>query len=150
MQQANKTKLELFDASNYKVGIVCANFNNDITDQVLQNALEELEKFKVKNIKVNRVAGCVEIPTVLQVMAQSKLYDGLISIGAIIKGETDHYDYVAKMVSEGALRVMLDNSIPVGFAVLTTQNRELAEKRVEIGAEAVSAILHSTKILRNI
>lgn len=143
----NQGSFAVFDASAYKVGIVCAQFNNDITDKILVSALSQLHEYQVdkENIDVFRVPGVVEIPVMLQTLTQKKKYDCLIAIGAVIKGATDHYDYVAKIVSEGVLRVMLDNNIPIGFGVLTTPNRELALARYSIGADAVVAVLQTRK-----
>jgi len=139
----NEKIFEPYDASGCHVGIVCAQFNHDITEQILDSALSKLKKYGVTAdlITIRAVAGSVEIPIMLQKLAKEKKYDCLLAIGAVIKGETDHYRYVCKIVCEGVLRVMLDFSIPIGFAVLTVQNSELAESRVSIGAQAVEAVL---------
>ncbi|MBI2436893.1 MAG: 6,7-dimethyl-8-ribityllumazine synthase [Candidatus Magasanikbacteria bacterium] len=141
-------KSEIFNASKFRFGIVQATFNSDITEKILEYALKTLSEYKVvqKNITIHKVPGSVEIPVVLQAMAKSKKYDALIAIGAVIKGKTDHYHVVAKFVTEGVLRVSLDNILPIGFAVLTTQNKKLAQERVTIGAEAVEAVLQVVKI----
>src|SRR3989344_1911301 len=139
----NEKIFEPYDASGCHVGIVCAQFNHDITEQILDSALSKLKKYGVTAdlITIRAVAGSVEIPIMLQKLAKEKKYECLLAIGAVIKGETDHYRYVCKIVCEGVLRVMLDFSIPIGFAVLTVQNSELAESRVSIGAQAVEAVL---------
>ncbi|MFH1292023.1 MAG: 6,7-dimethyl-8-ribityllumazine synthase [bacterium] len=149
MQKSQTHNFEVFDASKYKIGIVCAHFNQDITGQILDSALDKLNKFQVanENIDIYHVAGSVEIPIILQSMAKTGQYQCLIAIGAIIRGETDHYNYVAKLVVEGINRVTLDHSLPIGFAVLTTGNKELAQARVSIGAEAVQASLHNAQML---
>src|SRR3989344_6822500 len=138
MQEVKKANFEKFDASGYKVGIVVAQFNRDVTEELLKSALDMLESYRVgkKNIKVLSVAGSIEIPVVLKHLAASKNYDCLLAIGAIIRGETPHFDYVAKIVSEGITRVMLDYGIPIGFAVLTTENHEQASSRGSVGGEA--------------
>lgn len=141
--QVNQEKPKGFDASRFKVGIVVSRFNQNITDRLLKSALTVLRQYKVKNknIKVISVPGSVEIPLVLQKLARSKKYVCLVALGAVIKGETDHYTYVCKMVQEGALRVMLDYEIPVGFGVLTARTLAQAEKRVEISGHATVAAL---------
>lgn len=143
----NQGSFSVFDASTYKVGIVCTKFNGEITDKILVSALGRLREYKItqENIDIFLVPGAVEIPVLLQNLAQKKKYDCLIAVAAIIRGTTDHYDYVAKIVSEGVLRVMLDNTMPIGFGVLTTQNQELALSRCSIGADAVVAALHTRK-----
>jgi len=150
MQKSQTNNFEIFDASEYKVGLVVAQFNSDITNQILVSALEKLEEFNVKeeNITVEHVAGSVEIPVILQTLGKTKKYNCLIAIGAIIKGQTDHYDYVAKLVCEGTLMAMMDNNIPIGLAVLTTHNKKLAEERVNIGGEAIEAAMKNAKIIK--
>ncbi len=151
MQNASINKIEIKNVKNFKVGIVKAQFNGDITDAVLNDAKSCLKKYGIeKNIDVLNVFGSVEIPVILQAMAESKKYDLLVAIGAIIKGETDHYDFVAKLVCDGTLQVMLQNKIPIGFAVLTTPNKKLAEKRINIGTEAVESALNNAQLLKTI
>lgn len=134
-----------FDASEYKVGIVVAQFNQGINDQMLKSALEVAKNYNINlvQIDIRKVAGSIEIPLMLQKLAQTKKYDCLVAIGSIIKGETSHFDYVAKIVSEGILRVMLDNNIPIGFGILTTNNLEQAQERISSGAAALEAALWS-------
>lgn len=141
--QNSEYNFKPFDASKCRIGIVCARFNTETTDQILDSALSELKKYKVQldKIDIKYVAGSVEIPIMLQKLAKTKKYDCLVAVGAVIRGETDHYNYVCKIVCEGVLRVMLDYSLPIGFAVLTLQNKKLAKSRVSIGASAVTAAL---------
>lgn len=144
-----KSTLKPFDASSYRIGIVVADFNTDITDSLLARARSRAKDFGItaKKIVVHRVAGSVEIPFALKVMADSGRFDALVALGAIIRGETDHYDYVAKMVTEGVLEVMLDDGgIPIGFGVLTCDTQAQAKARLGIGGDALSAALHNAKI----
>src|SRR3989338_9537025 len=99
----NEKIFEPYDASGCHVGIVCAQFNHDITEQILDSALSKLKKYGVTAdlITIRAVAGSVEIPIMLQKLAKEKKYDCLLAIGAVIKGETDHYRYVCKIVCEG-------------------------------------------------
>jgi 6,7-dimethyl-8-ribityllumazine synthase len=154
MSQRNQAhKLQPFNASKYRIGIVVAQFNADITEQLLESALGEAKKFKIprNRIMIHRVAGSVEIPVVLKALAQTKKYDALIALGAIIRGETDHYEYVAKMVTEGILEVMIDDKpMPVGFGILTCENLTQAKARLASGAGALAAALQSAQIVRNI
>lgn len=149
MQEGKKT-LDIFDASDYSVGLVCAAFNSPLIDQMKTSALEKLKEYNVKeeNINVYTVAGSVEIPVALQSLAQKKKHDCYVAIGAVVKGETDHYEHVCRLVSDGVMRVMLDNTVSIGFAVLTTQNQQLAEERVNIGGDAVEAALHNAKLIK--
>lgn len=151
MKNSKKHFFPVFNAGKYHIGLAVAQFNNDITEQILASAKEKLRDYKIleSNITVAKVAGSVELPVILQSLAKTKKYDCLIAIGAIIRGQTDHYYFVAKIVTEGVLRVMLDYNLPIGFAVLTTPNKKLAEKRINIGAEAVTAALHNARIIKN-
>lgn len=149
MQGSNNKEREIFNANTYNVGIVIADFNNDITDAMLVEAQKVLQDYSVSenNIQIVRVPGSVEIPLMLQAMAQSKKFDGLIALGAIIKGESAHFDYVAKFITDGVLRAQLDNNIPIGFGVLTTYDHAQAVARPHVGSDAALAMLIS---IRNI
>ncbi len=141
--QIEQENQKIFDASRFKVGVVVSRFNWEITEKLLESTLETLREYKVKekNIKIVSVPGSVETPFALQKLAKTNQHDCLVALGAVIKGETDHYTYVCKMVQEGTLRVMLDYSIPIGFGVLTANTFEQAEARTESGGEACAAAL---------
>lgn len=143
---------EVFNASAYKVGIVVAQFNKTLCDAMLEEAHKECARYGVleKNIKIYKVAGSVEIPVILQKLAATKKYDCLIAIGVIIRGETAHFEYVANMVTDGILRVQLDNAIPIGLGVLTVLNVVQAKARLDVGKGAVEAALQSAKTLKSI
>jgi len=131
------------DAHGIKVCIVTARFNAEITDGLLESAMSKLYGCKVEetNVTTVHVAGCAEIPFALQKMALTKRYDCLIALGCIIKGETPHFDYVCKMVQEGVLRVSLDQQIPIGFGIVTTNNQAQAVARKGLGSDAALAAL---------
>lgn len=142
MQITNKQN-KLINGKALKVGIVVAQFNEDVTLQLLASARFELARAGVldENITVYQVPGCAEIPFALQKLALTKKYNCLAALGAVIRGETPHFDYVCKMVQEGTLRVSLDEKIPVGFGIITVNTPEQAHARYHLGAEAVSAAL---------
>lgn len=150
MQKVQKANFKKFNAGQYKVGLVVAQFNRSITEGLEVKAKEMLNSYFVPeaNVQVYRVAGSVEIPVVLNSLAKSNKFDCLVALGAVIKGETPHFDYVSKIVSEGVLRVMLDYNLPVGFGVLTTNNYEQAQARLNVGGEAVEAALQTAQILK--
>lgn len=160
MKNAKLGKFEQFSASKYRVGIVVAEFNADITTGLLLEALRMLNKYGVseQNIKIIKVPGSVEIPVVLKALAEKKTgkgkgrgeYDCLIALGAVIRGDTAHFDYVCKMVSEGILRVMMDYNLPVGFGILTVENKKQALARFEIGGWAAEAALQSANIIKKL
>ncbi len=151
MSQAKaRASFQPFSAADYRVGIVVAQFNSELTGRLLSNARRVLTRYRVpaKNVRVVRAAGCVEIPLLLQALARENKYDCLVALGAIIRGETAHFEYVSKIVSEGVLRVMLDHNIPVGFGVLTLNDPAQAKTRLDSGAGAMEAALQSARSLR--
>lgn len=147
----NAGKFERFDAGYFRVGIVVAQFNSHFTEPMLEGARKVLAEYQVQeeNIKIIRVAGSIETPVALQALAE-KGFDCLVAIGAIIKGETAHFDYVAKVVTDGVLRVGLDYKIPVGFGVITAFTEEQAASRIHHGQDAMVAALHLAKEIKSI
>lgn len=147
MQYANTGEFKTFDASKYSVGIVVAQFNKHITEKSLESALKTLKKYNISKEEVDiiRVAGSAEIPVALQSLAKTKKYACLLAIGTVIQGETPHFDYVCKIVTEGILRVELDYNIPIGFGILTCANEQQAIERADLGGEHMIAALHLTK-----
>ena len=116
------------DGTDMRFGIVVAEFNDFITLKLLDGAKSTLLENGVleSDITVAKVPGSFEIPVVADSMASSGNHDAVICLGAVIKGETDHYEYVSQAAAEGISRVALDNQIPVMFGVLTTHNVEQA------------------------
>ncbi|GBE12126.1 6,7-dimethyl-8-ribityllumazine synthase [bacterium BMS3Bbin14] len=114
-----------------KLGIVVARFNSFIAEKLLEGALDSLVRSGVNDddIDVARVPGAFEIPLVAQKMARSGRYDAVIVLGAVIRGATPHFDYVAGEVAKGTAQVMLDAGVPVLFGVLTTESIEQAIER---------------------
>ncbi len=150
MQRKNKANEKLIDGSKLKIAIVVAKFNADITEKMLQGALEVLRINKVKknNIEIVWVPGAYEIPLACQKLAQKKKYDGLVAIGCVIKGDTDHYYYISQEVSRGIMDVMLKFSLPIGFGVITVNNlkqaKDRANEKCNKGKEATEAVLDMT------
>lgn len=118
-------------AKEVKIGIVAARFNEFITSKLLSGAQDALVRHDVKddNIDVVWVPGAFEIPLIADKMAKSGKYDAVICLGAVIRGNTSHYDYVCSEVSKGIAHVSLESGIPVMFGVVTTENIEQAIER---------------------
>ena len=114
-----------------KIGIVCARFNEFIVSKLLGGAVDGLVRHGIseENIDVAWVPGAFEIPVVAKKLACSKKYDAVICVGAVIRGDTSHYDYVCNEVSKGIASVSLETGVPVLFGVLTTENIEQAIER---------------------
>lgn len=118
--------------SRKKFGIVVSRFNEEITRNLLEGAVKALQASGVesKNIEVFWCPGAFEIPlTCRQVLQRKKKVDALIALGAIIRGETPHFDFVAKAATDGVLRVSLKEGIPIAFGILTTDTPEQALAR---------------------
>lgn len=123
-------------AGNGKFAIVAARFNQAVVDKLLEGALEGFRKHGVaeNDILVARVPGSFEIPLVAQKLAKSGKFNAIITLGAVIKGETDHYDHVAGAATNGVLNVSLQSGVPVIFGILTCDTLEQAINRA--GAKA--------------
>jgi 6,7-dimethyl-8-ribityllumazine synthase len=133
MTEINVAKQPLHhkDFTQTKVAVVISDFNEEVTSKLKEGCLAELKKYLApEHIYVVHVPGAIEIPLVLKALAEKKQCNALIALGAVIRGETSHYDYVCEQVSQGCQQVMLDYDLPVIFGVLTTENDEQAFDRV--------------------
>ncbi len=140
-----------------KYAIVTSEFNQEITDALLQGALERFAEINIpaNNITVVKVPGAVEIPFAAQLLAKKNQYAAIVCLGAVIRGETTHYDYVCEQVSQGCQRVMLDHEIPVIFGLLTTEDEQQARERVggkhgHKGKDAVDTALVMVNLKENL
>ncbi len=130
-----------------RIGIAVSEFNADVTEKLLAGAQKDLLRAGVlrRNSTVVRVPGSFELPLACQRMAESGRYDALLALGCVIKGETDHYYYIAGEAAAGIMKVMLKHDIPIGFGVLTTDTVKQAQARSSgrsnKGAEAARAVL---------
>ena len=141
------------DGKGLKVGIVMSRFNIDVCEGLLAACTATLLKQGVqeKDIVLATVAGALEIPLVLQKMARSKKYDALIALGAVIRGETYHFELVANESGAGVTRVQLDESLPIANAILTTEDDDQALVRMsEKGSEAALVVIEMANLLKNI
>ncbi|MDP3957672.1 MAG: 6,7-dimethyl-8-ribityllumazine synthase [bacterium] len=132
MQRRNIAVKEAKNASKLKIGIVVSNYYADtITGKLLLGAQAVLKEWKVspKNITVVRVPGCFEIPYGCSVLLKRKKFDALITLGCIVKGETEHDRYIASAVSQGIMDLILAYKVPIAFGVLTVNNLAQAEAR---------------------
>src|SRR5262249_13834375 len=116
----------------FPIAIVVSRFNREVTLGLQVGAIERLLHcgFTSDHLTVIEVPGALEIPLVARQLGKKKCYGAIIALGAVIRGETTHYDYVCQQVSEGCQRVALDFDTPVIFGVLTTENEEQAMDRI--------------------
>ncbi|GAB1534910.1 6,7-dimethyl-8-ribityllumazine synthase [Geovibrio sp. ADMFC3] len=120
-----------YDGKGLKFAIVASRFNDFITQPLINGAVDALVRHNTdeKNIDLFKVPGAFEIPLAAQKLALSKKYDAVITLGAVIRGATPHFDFVAAEVSKGVAKVALDTGVPVIFGVLTTDTIEQAVER---------------------
>lgn len=141
----------------FAIAIVVSRFNEPVTSKLLEGALHRLESlgFTDEHITVAEVPGAVEIPIAAQRFAQTGDYKAVIALGAVIRGETPHFDYVSEQVSQGCQQVSLQHNLPVIFGVLTTENGEQALERVggskgHKGIYAVDAAIEMVDVCQQI
>tara|TARA_B100000131_G_scaffold217289_1_gene208869 strand:+ start:1914 stop:2390 length:477 start_codon:yes stop_codon:yes gene_type:complete len=126
------------DASSLKVGIVIARFNDLITNKILSGCLDCLKRHGVdtsntsKNLDIAWVPGSFELPIAIKALLNKSDYDVIIALGAVIKGETSHYDVVINEASKGIASIAQEKSVPIIFGVLTTDNMQQALERAGI------------------
>ncbi len=146
-----------FNGKGLKIGIVAGRFNEFITSKLLGGAVDVLTRNDVadEDIEIAWVPGAFEIPLIAKKMVNSGRYDGIITLGAVIKGATPHFDYVCAEVSKGVAQVSLQSEIPVMFGVLTTNNIEEAIERAGTkagnkGSECAFGTLEMINLIKEI
>ena len=128
-----------------RLGIVASRFNEAICGKLVDGARAEARKLKAECTVIS-VPGALEIPIALQWMAQSGRFDALVALGAVIRGDTYHFDVVASESARGVMDVMLECGVPVANGILTTDDEAQAEARLEKGAEAVRVALEMARL----
>jgi 6,7-dimethyl-8-ribityllumazine synthase len=146
-----------FSAVTARFGIVVARFNSFVVEELLNGAVDALKRHGVSesNITVIRVPGAFEMPLATKKAAESGNYDALITLGAVIRGGTPHFDYVAGECASGIGKIALETNLPVVFGVLTTDTIEQAIERSGTkagnkGADAAMSALEMVSLLRNL
>lgn len=144
-----------YTTNNEKFCIIISRFNEFIGSKLLSGAIDELVRHGVKEdtIDVIWTPGAFEIPVIAKKAAESSKYDAIITLGAVIKGATGHYDFVAAEVSKGIAQVSLQTGVPVIFGVLTTDNLEQAIERAGTkagnkGSEAAKAAIEMANLTK--
>ncbi|MTD14078.1 6,7-dimethyl-8-ribityllumazine synthase [Nakamurella sp. YIM 132087] len=155
MSGDGRPPLEIPAAAGMRVGVVAASWNADLTDLMLERALDVCRQAGTATPTVVRVPGCVEIPVVAQQLAADN--EAVIALGAVIRGATPHFDYVCDSVTQGLTRVSLDAGTPVGNGVLTCNTHEQAVERSGVpgsledkGGETAAAALRTALVLRQL
>lgn len=145
------------DGAGLRVGIVVARFNDFVTRPLLTGALETLARHGVQDpdISVAWVPGAFELPVVAKAMAETGRYDAVLCLGAVLRGETDHYEMVAGQSASGIASVGLATGVPAIFGVLTADNMDQAVNRAggksgNIGSHAAAAAVETARLLQAI
>jgi 6,7-dimethyl-8-ribityllumazine synthase len=144
-------------AEGLKVALVVSRFNSFITEQLLTGAIDALRRHGARDedIEVVRVPGTFELPQVARRVALTGRFDALVALGAVIRGGTPHFDYIAAEVSKGIAQIAMEAPCAVSFGVLTTDNVEQAIERAGTkagnkGAEAVVAAIETANVIREL
>ena len=130
------------------VGIVVARFNGEITGELMARALDELERAGVgrEAVTIVPVPGAFELPLAAMALAKTRRYSCIVALGAVIRGETPHFEYVASEAASGLQLAGIETGVPVAFGVLTVENEEQARERLDKGAEAVRTALEMADV----
>jgi len=141
------------NGAGLRIGIVVGRFNQQIGERLLASCNSELARLGVResDVRVITVPGALEIPLALQKMASTGKYDALIALGAVIRGETYHFEVVANESASGISSVALDSGVPVANGVLTTNDEKQALARVsEKGADCARVAIEMTRLLKSL
>jgi len=141
------------EGAGLRIGIVVARFNADIGDGLLASCTAELTKLGVSadDVTIVSVPGALEAPLILQQMAVSDGYDALIALGAVIRGETYHFEIVSNESARGIMAVQLDTGIPIANGILTTENDDQATARMaQKGADCAAVAVEMANLLREV
>ena len=146
-----------FDGRDVRIAIVAGRFNEFITSKLVGGALDVLKRNDVseESIDIAWVPGAFEIPLITKKLANTRKYDAIITLGAVIKGSTPHFDYVCAEVSKGVSQISLQSELPVIFGVLTTNNIEEAIERAGTkagnkGADAAFSAIEMINLIKQI
>lgn len=145
--------LENSDGRGLRIAIVASRFNREVTEQMRAACVDSLKKRGVsdRDLMVVSVAGALEVPLALQKLAQSGKFDALIALGAVIRGETYHFEVVAAESAAGLMGVQLDTGVPIANGILTTDTEDQALARASEKADATAAVaIEMVNLLRSL
>ncbi|MDE3197777.1 MAG: 6,7-dimethyl-8-ribityllumazine synthase [Acidobacteriota bacterium] len=144
-------------ADDLRFALVVSRFNSSVTGKLLEGALEAIAKCggKAENIQVIRIPGAFEFPVTARALANTERYDAIVCLGAVVRGGTPHFDYVAGEAARGIAQASYDSGIPVAFGVLTTDTMEQAEDRAggkdgNKGYDAAMTAIEMAHVLRRV
>ena len=144
-------------ARDLRFALIAARFNDFVVEPLLRGALDALKRHGAseKQIEIVRVPGAFDMPIVARKLALSRRYDALLALGAVVRGQTPHFDYVAGECASGLARIALESGVPIAFGVLTTDTMEQAVDRAggkagNKGADAALVAIEMANLLRRL
>ena len=141
------------DIQNLKVGVVFSRFNEPVVREILKSCIDQLvfKGIKKNHILQKEVPGALEIPVLVNAYAATKKYDVLIGVGAVIRGETYHFEVVSDQSANGLMQVQINNNIPIINAIITTNSSDEAFARTKIkGKEAANGAIEMALLMKNL
>ncbi|MDC0336434.1 6,7-dimethyl-8-ribityllumazine synthase [Pseudodesulfovibrio sp.] len=145
------------DAKGLKIAIIAARFNDFIVDRLISGAVDYLVRHggSEEDLTLIRLPGAFELPIAAQKLARSGKYDGIVVLGAVIRGATPHFDYVCNECAKGVAQASMESGVPMGFGLLTCDSLDQAIERAgskagNKGVEATSAMLETIRVLEQI
>ena len=149
------TASDPLDASEYQFAVIVARFNGDVTQRLLDGAIACFKENGGPTVDVYHVPGAFELPLAARMLAETDVYDAIVCLGAVIRGETPHFDFVAGEAARGIARASYETGVPVAFGVLTTETQAQADARSGSGMnnkgwEAARTAIEMTAFLEEI
>lgn len=142
------------NGAGLRIALVATRFNDFIVDRLVGGAVDYLSRHgcREEDMTIIRIPGAFELPVVCAKLAKSGKYDGILALGAVIRGSTPHFDFVASEATKGIAHIMLDSGVPIGFGLLTTDNIEQAIERAgskagNKGVESAAAMMETIRVL---
>jgi 6,7-dimethyl-8-ribityllumazine synthase len=134
------------DARGLKFAIVVARFNAAVTEAMLSCARQSLEGAGAEALDIFHVPGSFELPLAAKLLAQRRIYHAIVALGAVIRGETPHFDFVSAEAARGLQQVALETGVPVAFGVLTTDTLQQAQARISKGRDAALTAIEMARL----
>lgn len=142
------------DGSELNIAIVVSRFNGDVTRRLLRGAQDSLKEHGVEDPDIFWVPGSLELPVTALALAEKGAHDAIVCLGAVIRGETFHFEVVAMQAAQGLMQVQLDTGVPIAFGVLTTEDKDQALARSGLknnkGKDAAETAIEMANLLREI
>jgi len=146
------------DARGLRVAVLASRFNPEISQRLVAGCQRQLEELRCEHVEVFWVPGAFEIPLAAQTLVDARAFDAIVTLGAVIRGDTPHFDYVCRAVTDGVRELSVRSGVPIAFGVLTTENWEQAleraaapgEKGSNKGSESAAVAVEMARFVRRV